>query len=729
MPGLRHVAHRADPRARRGGAGAVRRPTRPAPPARRRRPRRDRRQPARHLLPARGRARLGVGPGAGPRGGRGDRRARRAPRASPWCSGPASTSSARRCAGATSSTSPRTRTWPGGSAPALVEGLQSEGVGACVKHFAANNQETDRLRVNAEVDERTLREIYLPAFEHVITDRAAVDGDVRLQQGQRHVRLPAPLAAHRGAAGGVGLRRPGGVRLGRGRRPGGRAGRRARSGDAAAPGGRATRPSSTRSPTGTLPAEVLDTASPGCCSSSSGRGHGRTPPWPTPNTTPWPAGRRGVHGAAAQRRGAPPHPTRGRVAVVGEFATTPRYQGAGSSQVNPTRVDSPLDELVAALADTKVDYARGSGSTTPEDDAALAEEAVRVAAAADVVVAYLGLPAIAESEGFDRTHIDLPDGADRPAGPARRNRRAGRRRARQRLGRAHAAWEEHAAAVLECWLGGQAVGGAIADVLTGAADPGGRLAETIPLRLEDTPSYLNFPGEERQSATARACSSATAGSTRPPARWPTRSGTGCRTPPSSYRDLAVRVSGTGGRDRGHGRGHGVQHRRARGPGGGPALRRRPARPPSPGRRGSSRASPRWDLGRGRGTAGHVRPARPGLVLLVERRTGAGCWRAGDFTIDVGASSRDIRLSASVTVGEPPAPPAAHRRVQPGGVARRPGRRRPPPGGCGRGADPGRRRAPPRDRQLPPRAARGVPRHGHHRRGVAPARRDVTCRSR
>ena len=74
-------------------------------------------------------------------------------------------------------------------------------------------------------------------------------------------------------------------------------------------------------------------------------------------------------------------------------------------------------------------------------------------------------------------------------------------------------WEHHVAAVLECWLSGQAAGGAVADLLTGAANPSGKLAETIPLRLEDNPSYLNFPGDPAWCATARACSSATAPTT------------------------------------------------------------------------------------------------------------------------------------------------------------------------------------------------------------------------
>ena len=116
---------------------------------------------------------------------------------------------------------------------AMVAAIQEQGVGTSLKHFAANNQEDDRLRVSAEVDERTLREIYLPAFERVVTGGAAVDGHVRLQQGQRHLRLRAPLAAHRGAARRVGLRGARRLRLGSGPRPGGCARCRARPGDAA----------------------------------------------------------------------------------------------------------------------------------------------------------------------------------------------------------------------------------------------------------------------------------------------------------------------------------------------------------------------------------------------------------------------------------------------------------------------------------------------------------------
>ena len=186
----------------------------------------------------------------------------------------------------------------------------------------------------------------------------------------------------------------------------------------------------------------------------------------------------------------PLRPTAGdTIAVVGEFARTPRYQGAGSSQVNPTRVDLALDELRAAVPDgVAVTFAPGFGIGRTDGDEALAAQA-------STVVAFLGLAAADESEGFDRTHIRLP---------------ASQTALLARLAQANpnvvvvlsngsavqvADWEMHARGVLECWLSGQASGGAAADLLTGVVNPSGRLAETLPLRLEDTPSYLNFPGE------------------------------------------------------------------------------------------------------------------------------------------------------------------------------------------------------------------------------------------
>ena len=389
-------------------------------------------------------------------------------------------------------------------AAALVQGLQAQGVGASVKHFAANNQETDRARVSAEVDERTLREIYLPAFERVVTeaspwtvmcsynkingtyasqsfwlltdvlrDEWGFDGLVVSDWGAVHDRVAA-LAA------GLDLEMP--PKLGV-------------DDEAIVAAVHA----------GALEESVLDRAVARVLQlveRATARGEGTSEAFDVD-----------VHHGLARMAAAecavllkndnallPLAPSAGEtIAVIGEFARTPRYQGAGSSQVTPTRLDVPLDELRAAAPDgVEVAFAAGFGIATTGGDEDLAAEAVALATRATGAVVFLGLPAGDESEGFDRAHMDLP--------------------ANQIALLAHLAhanpnlvvvlangsavrlseWERHAAAVLECWLSGQAAGGAVADLLFGAANPCGRLAETLPLRLEDAPSYLNFPGEAGQ---------------------------------------------------------------------------------------------------------------------------------------------------------------------------------------------------------------------------------------
>ncbi|NUU25049.1 MAG: beta-glucosidase, partial [Streptomycetaceae bacterium] len=186
----------------------------------------------------------------------------------------------------------------------------------------------------------------------------------------------------------------------------------------------------------------------------------------------------------------------GGIAVIGEFARTPRYQGAGSSQVNPTQLDNTLDALRAALDGRReVAFAPGFVIESEDVDPALVAEAVAAAAAADVAVVFLGLPPSYESEGYDRDHMDLPANqvsllhAVADANP----------RVVVVLSNGSAVtvapWQDRAPALLEAWLLGQAGGTAVADLLLGAAEPSGRLAETIPVRCEDNPTVGAFPGE------------------------------------------------------------------------------------------------------------------------------------------------------------------------------------------------------------------------------------------
>jgi beta-glucosidase len=376
----------------------------------------------------------------------------------------------------------------------IVDGIQSRGVGTSVKHYAANNQETDRLRVDAQVDERTLREIYLPAFERVVTGAqpwtvmCAYNKVNGLSASQNPWLLTTVLREEFGFQGLV-VSDWGAVYD---RVPALRAGLDLEMPPAL---GRSPEAVAAAVESGELPLEVLD-ARVRKVLELVAKG---MPVLSLEESFDADAHHALAREAAAESMvllkndGLLPLAPDARIAVIGEFARTPRFQGAGSSQVAPTRVDVLLDELRAVRGD--VPFAAGYGIGETGDDAALLAEAERVAAAADVVVVVIGLPGADESEGFDRTHMNLP-----------LNQLAALKAVADVnpqvvvvlvngstvvLGEVM----PHAKALLEAWLGGQAAGGAIADVLTGAVNPSGRLAETFPHRLEDNSSYLNFPGD------------------------------------------------------------------------------------------------------------------------------------------------------------------------------------------------------------------------------------------
>jgi beta-glucosidase len=386
-------------------------------------------------------------------------------------------------------------------ATAMVQGTQSQGVGTSLKHYAANNQEDDRLRVSAEVDERTLREIYFPAFERVVTSAQpwtvmcaynkingtycsanhwlltevlrqewGFEGLVVSDWGAVHDRVAALRA-------GLDLEMPPDLGVS----------------DAAIV--EAVRD-------GWLEESVLDQSV-----SRVLRLVDQSQPALAEDASFDPDDHHALARRAAQESAVllknagnvlPLQPEEGStVAVIGEFARTPRFQGAGSSQVNPTRVDVALEELQSALAgQAEVRFAAGFGIGNTQDDEQLLQEAVDIARVADHVLVFLGLPGEDESEGFDRTHIDLP---------------TNQLVLLHALAEVHdrlivilanggvvrvSTWDDRVAAILECWLSGQAAGGAAVDLLLGVANPSGKLAETIPVRLQDNPSYLNFPGEE-----------------------------------------------------------------------------------------------------------------------------------------------------------------------------------------------------------------------------------------
>ena len=387
----------------------------------------------------------------------------------------------------------------GEMAAAMVEGIQSQGVGACLKHFAANNQETDRVRVSAVVDERALREIYLAGFElavrrgHpwmvmaaynklngtycsqdpwllteilreewgfdgvVVSDWGAVDDRIEALKAGLDLEMPPNLGVSDSAV--IAAVRSGQLEEAILDRTVTRALRMA---------GRANRAS--RAPVVPDLAAHHELAQVAAASSAV---------------------------LLRNDEGILPLCPGGTVAVVGELARTPRFQGAGSSHVSATWVDVPADELRRlAPPGTEVAFAPGYGLEPTTDDPGLAADAVRLAARATVVVVFLGLPASEESEGFDRHHIDLPANqlsmlaAVAEANPAVVAVLANGGAVRL------SSWEHHVRAVLETWLSGQGMGRAVAELVWGHLSPSGHLTETIPLRLEDSPSHLNFPGEE-----------------------------------------------------------------------------------------------------------------------------------------------------------------------------------------------------------------------------------------
>jgi beta-glucosidase len=186
---------------------------------------------------------------------------------------------------------------------------------------------------------------------------------------------------------------------------------------------------------------------------------------------------------------------RSKVVLIGAFAERPRFQGAGSSQVHPTQVDTLRQALTDYLGD--IEYAQGYDPVASRPTQTLIVEAAALAKRADIAVIYAGLPGIYESEGFDREHLDLPDQhtalitAVCAANP------------NTVVVLANGApvtmpWLDQVPAVLEGYLGGQASGSGIADVLMGVQNPAGKLAETFPLSLEDVPCTPFFPGENRQ---------------------------------------------------------------------------------------------------------------------------------------------------------------------------------------------------------------------------------------
>ncbi|MGU3291687.1 glycoside hydrolase family 3 C-terminal domain-containing protein [Williamsia sp. M5A3_1d] len=380
---------------------------------------------------------------------------------------------------------------------AWVTGVQSVGVGTSLKHFALNNAETDRMRSSSDVDPRPMHEIYLRAFAHIVvtarpwTVMCSYNRINGVYAAENHWLLTELLRETWGFDGAV-VSDWGAVRN---RVAAVRAGL-----DLEMPGVGTAADTEVIDAVraGDLSQDAVDRAAGAVAGLArrvqSGRDNAAGADLDAHHALAREAAARSIVLLTNDDHLLPLQPGIA-IAVIGAFAQTPRYQGGGSSHVNPTRLDIPLDEIRAQAGSGTVTFAPGFTTDGSGDAAALRDEAVRTAAAAEVAVLFLGLGDDQESEGFDREHIEIPtDQLDLASAVVREQPRTVVVLAHGGVLRL-APVSDAVPAILDGALLGQAGGGAIADVLFGAVNPSGRLTETVPVRLQDCPSYLDFPGE------------------------------------------------------------------------------------------------------------------------------------------------------------------------------------------------------------------------------------------
>ncbi|MDB8709940.1 glycoside hydrolase family 3 C-terminal domain-containing protein [Mediterraneibacter gnavus] len=375
-------------------------------------------------------------------------------------------------------------------AAALTEGVQSQNVGVSMKHFLANNQERRRMTNSSQVDERTLREIYLAAFEgavkqakpwtvmnsynringtyvgeskeyltDILRDEWGFDGYVMSDWGAVNDRVEALKA-------GMDLEMPasGGIN------------------DALIVKAVQDR---------NLNEKIVDQACERILTIIFKFAENRQ----QNAVFEYEKDHELAAEAAAEcivllknEDDLLPLAKDKKVAFIGKYAETPRYQGGGSSHINSWKVESAV-EVVQEIAE--VSFAKGFDDAEDDVNEKLQQEAVRIAEEAEAAVIFAGLPDNFESEGYDRTHLNLPNCQNtliEKICKVQKNTIV----VLHNGSPVTMPWKDHVKGIVEAYLGGQAVGKAVVNVLYGNVNPSGRLAETFPLRLEDTPCYLTY---------------------------------------------------------------------------------------------------------------------------------------------------------------------------------------------------------------------------------------------
>ena len=387
----------------------------------------------------------------------------------------------------------------GKMAASYVRGIQSQGVYACPKHFAVNSQELRRMAMNAVVDERTLREIYLTGFEiavkegkaktimsaynevngtyanenkHLLTDILrkdwGFDGIVITDWGASNDHAL-------GVAAGSNLEMPN-------------------------PGLDSARELVAAVERGKISMEDVDARVDELLDAVMTlyvNAQGKSDDFD-----------KAAHHAVARKAATEstillknegnilPLKPGAKVAIIGDFAFVPRYQGAGSSLVNPTKIET-VSEILGNYDVQVIGSSRGY-SRTGEEDAATRKEALDIAKRADIVLFFFGLNEDSESEGMDRTHMRIPQNQInllQELGQVNKNL-VGIISAGSAI---EMPWHHYFKAILHGYLNGQAGASAVMDILTGKVCPSGKLSETVPRRLEDTPAYRYYPSTERTS--------------------------------------------------------------------------------------------------------------------------------------------------------------------------------------------------------------------------------------
>ena len=379
-------------------------------------------------------------------------------------------------------------------AAAFVKGVQSQHVGTSIKHFAANNQEYRRMSSSSEVDERTLRKIYFPAFETAVKkaqpytfmcsynqingtfaseNKWLLTDVLRGEWGFKGYVMSDWGAVNdrvKGLEAGLELEMP------------------ASGGDNDSMIVKAVKD-------GALEEKILDQAVERILRIIFEYADHRKPQEFTMEKDHEEAQHIAEESMVLLKNENHilPLKTSEKAAFIGGFARNPRFQGGGSSHINCFKTTNVLDSVPC---DAQVVYAEGFPADRDFYDKALADEAVKAAAEADKAVIFAGLPESFESEGYDRSHMRLPECQNRLITEILKVQ-PNTVIVLHNGSPVEMPWLGEIKGLLETYLGGQAGGAAAANILYGKINPSGKLAETMPLKLSDNPSYLNFGGGEK----------------------------------------------------------------------------------------------------------------------------------------------------------------------------------------------------------------------------------------